>query len=354
MDDTVRVAGPLRVPTVQIHPTLRCNLLCMHCYSNSGPHARAELPVAAVCQTIVDASALGYEVVSWSGGEPLLYGGLTQALACAKQAGLRTTITTNGYFLTASRVAKLSQTVDLIALSLDGPPELHNRMRGSARAFDKVVNAAKQLREAGIPFGFIHTLTGETWEHLVWLADFASQQGACLLQLHPLEFVGRAVTSMHAVLNDEASLAKAYLLCLAIARRYSGSLSIQLDLLHRDDLANRPELGYADNQPQIARSHAPPQCLSLIVVEADGSIVPISSGFSRAFRIGNIASERLAEALPRFLMDRYGVFRALCREMFEALMAPGGPVLFNWHERVVEWSRSSKMSEAQLVVGEAS
>jgi len=82
VDDTVRVAGPLRVPTVQIHPTLRCNLLCMHCYSNSGPHARAELPVAAVCQTIVDASALGYEVVSWSGGEPLLYGGLTQALAC--------------------------------------------------------------------------------------------------------------------------------------------------------------------------------------------------------------------------------------------------------------------------------
>ena len=71
VDDTVRVAGPLRVPTVQIHPTLRCNLLCMHCYSNSGPHARAELPVAAVCQTIVDASALGYEVVSWSGGEPL-------------------------------------------------------------------------------------------------------------------------------------------------------------------------------------------------------------------------------------------------------------------------------------------
>ena len=62
--DPVRVAGPLRVPTVQIHPTLRCNLLCMHCYSNSGPHARAELPVAAVCQTIVDASALGYEVVS--------------------------------------------------------------------------------------------------------------------------------------------------------------------------------------------------------------------------------------------------------------------------------------------------
>ena len=40
--------------------------------------------------------------------------------------------------------------------------------------------------------------------------------------------------------------------------------------------------------------------------------------------------------------------------VFAVRFSGAAQILFNWHERVVEWSRSSKMSEAQLVVGEAS
>ena len=38
---------------VQIHPTRRCNLRCLHCYSSSGPEVKGELPA--------DGSAHGFD-----------------------------------------------------------------------------------------------------------------------------------------------------------------------------------------------------------------------------------------------------------------------------------------------------
>ncbi len=31
---------------LQVHPTRRCNLTCIHCYSDSGPQARDEIPLS--------------------------------------------------------------------------------------------------------------------------------------------------------------------------------------------------------------------------------------------------------------------------------------------------------------------
>lgn len=60
-------SGPARRAILQIHPSLRCNLSCVHCYSSSGPMARTELDAATVCEVVSDAAAMGYQVVSVSG-----------------------------------------------------------------------------------------------------------------------------------------------------------------------------------------------------------------------------------------------------------------------------------------------
>src|SRR4051812_13053507 len=64
-------AGPDRI--IQLHPTLRCNLRCPHCYSESGPTADTDLDVDALCATLTDARALGFTVAAISGGEPTLW-----------------------------------------------------------------------------------------------------------------------------------------------------------------------------------------------------------------------------------------------------------------------------------------
>ena len=207
---------------------------------------REELDPALVCGLVSDAARMGYQVISVSGGEPFLYTGLVEVLQHAKKLGLRTTVTTNGYFLEPRRLAALRGCLDILAVSLDGPPESHNRLRGSPKAFERLCSGLKNLQESSLNFGFIHTLTCDTWEQLAWVAEFAAENGARLLQLHPLEMSGRATPVLASLSAPDEALAKAYLLAFALAEKYHDSMLIQVDLLRRKRAgAVSAELNYA-------------------------------------------------------------------------------------------------------------
>jgi MoaA/NifB/PqqE/SkfB family radical SAM enzyme len=161
----------------------------------------------------------------------------------AKALGLRTSVTTNGYFLEPRRLEHLHGCLDILAVSLDGPPELHNRLRGSPKAFDRLCSGLPNLQQSGLTFGFIHTLTCDTWDNIEWIADFAVAQRAHLLQLHPLEMFGRADPNLSSLRSPDEALAKAYLLAFALAAKYHGSMQIQVDLLHLLHLLEAPSPG---------------------------------------------------------------------------------------------------------------
>ena len=301
---------------------------------------RAELDPVAVCGLISVAAQMGYQVVSVSGGEPFLYSGLYQVLRHAKSLGLRTTVTTNGYFLESRRLEALRDCLDVLAVSLDGPPEIHNRLRSSPRAFDRLCAGLENLRASGLTFGFIHTLTRETWEHLVWVAEFAANNGARLLQLHPLEMVGRANQELAPICAEDDALTKAYLLAFALAVKYNASMTIQLDLLHREQLLDMPEIVYADELRSGWEKAAPADLLGLIVLEDDGTVVPISYGFARRYKICGLKEQNLEDGWQSFLVQGYPDFRRLCRTLFEQLVSSKQQPLFNWHERVVAYSHA--------------
>jgi MoaA/NifB/PqqE/SkfB family radical SAM enzyme len=89
---------------VQIHPTRRCNLRCLHCYSDSSPEATDELPPELVTRVLGEAAMLGYRVASVSGGEPFMYQPLPRLLTAAKASGMRTQLVSNGLAITPSRL----------------------------------------------------------------------------------------------------------------------------------------------------------------------------------------------------------------------------------------------------------
>jgi len=330
--------GPARKAIIQIHPSLRCNLSCAHCYSSSGPMVRTELDVVTVCEVISDAAAMGYQVVSISGGEPMMYGGLDKVLTHAKSLGLLTTVTTNGFSTGQERMSRLRELVDVLAISLDGPPEIHNEIRGSARAFERLEAWLKIVRQAEIPFGFIHTLTQRNWEHLLWVAEFAATNGAHLLQIHPLELAGRAGSEMSRDAPADDVLAKVYVLVFALAGKYGETMKVQLDLLYRDHLREEPELVYAEEPEGKPDQTTLAQSIGLLVLEPDGTVVPISYGFSRRYRLCNVKEQRLADAWPVYLSNGYPAFRALCRCVWGELCAPDAPPLSNWYEVIVSRS----------------
>lgn len=324
-----------RQRTVQIHPTLTCNLRCAHCYSNSGPGERSVLDVQTLCAVLSDAASLGYETVAISGGEPLLYPALVQVLAHAKTCGLRTTLTTNGTLLTEKRLAPLHGLLDLMAISLDGPPAVHNAVRQSATAFARLEAGLVHVRRVGIPFGFIHTVTRQSWTDLLWTAEFAVQQGARLLQLHPLELTGRAATHLRGEEPDDDLLTRVYLLSLALRHKYRAAMAIQFDAFHRDWLAANPELVYASDQFPDEMAADAADLLGLIVVEADGSVVPISYGFSHQYRVCALRDQTLAAAWPVYRQGGYQAFRYLCRTVLDEIINDDMLPLIDWHGLIV-------------------
>jgi MoaA/NifB/PqqE/SkfB family radical SAM enzyme len=292
--------------------------------------------VEAICQLIEDAAHLGYRAIAFSGGEPLIYPGLTEALQRAKTLGLKTSVTTNGTLLDPPRLEGLNGLVTVLALSLDGPPDLHNGIRGSSSAFQRLSDGVANVRSAGMGFGFIHTLTRQSWEHLAWLAEFAQDNGATLFHIHPLEMFGRAERTMHEKMPDEDVLMRAYLLGVALLAKYQGRMRIQLDLVHRDQVLRDTARVYVSDLHGDRGKAA--ELLSVVVLETDGSLVPVAYGFSRRFRICNINEERFATAWPRYAETDYLGFRRLCRDALVALASPTAPQLLNWHDLIVRQS----------------
>lgn len=290
-----------------------------------------------VCSLVSDAAQMGYEVISISGGEPFLYSGLLQVLRHSKSLGLRTTVTTNGYFLQPRWLDSMCECLDVLAISLDGPRELHDQMRAQPGAFDRICDGLDNLRASGLTFGFIHTVTQKTWQDMVWMAEFAASAGARLLQFHPLEMVGRAEEKLPNFCPEEDVMAKAYLMAFALALEYNGSMTIQLDLLHADEVLATPDLVYAGVLPNNWQEMAPAELLSLIVMEADGTVLPISYGFSRDYQICNLLQQRLSDSWTSFLRESYPAYRKLCREVFDEVSSKRP--LFNWYEQIVSRSQ---------------
>jgi MoaA/NifB/PqqE/SkfB family radical SAM enzyme len=285
--------------------------------------------VASLREAIADAADEGYSALSVSGGEPLLYPGLPVLLDEAREHGLATAVTTNGTLLDARRLEDLRGRVDLLAISLDGVPESHDRMRSSPGAFAAMEGRLEGLRQAGLPFGFLFTLTRTNAHELGWLADFAAGQGARLLQIHPLAETGRAAGALRGDAPDDFEAAFAWVAAMRLREGFRGRLRIHLDLLDRAALREGPA-----SFPVGGPCGPLADLVTPLVVEADGMVAPLRHGFSRAFALGNLQEARLRFLGARWRAQRSRAFADLCRRTIEELAAPADMPFVNWHEEV--------------------
>lgn len=316
----------------QLHLTKRCNLRCTHCYSSSSPDERGTLPAVLVKRAIHSAAELGYNTVSFSGGEPLLMNELPEIAREAHQLGMHVNLVTNGMLLTERRVAELEGSVDAVAISLDGVPERHNRMRGAPQAFEKMQSNLAALHLAHIPFGFVFTLTTENLLEMEWAAEFAYREGAQLLQVHPLEAMGRATTEHLGKDPKDDVAARAWLLALRLRQIYQGRMGMEVDLANAGDppisavVANALAQTCASGEIEIGRF------LSPLVLESDGMIVPLRYGFPRNFALGSLHRADLKDIAPRWVQSKAVALASLYSRVLSQTNESGWPLinLYEW------------------------
>ncbi len=126
--------------------TDRCDYRCAHCGCWSAP--RPELSAAAAERHAREMIRGGVLAVSFCGGEVLLRDDLGSLLRRFRRAGVITRVTSNGSQVPA-RIDALRHATGL-KISLDGPPDLQDRVRGDG-AHRAVVEALRAAAGAGIP-----------------------------------------------------------------------------------------------------------------------------------------------------------------------------------------------------------
>lgn len=129
-----------------------CNLACPFCaYDKRLGVARKEADPAQVARLIDLLGAFRSDtgrpvLLSWLGGEPLLWAPRTELDERAAGQGIGLSLTTNGTTLGAPRVrTELVQRYREVTISIDGMADFHDAMRGWRGAFDKLAQSVPAL-----------------------------------------------------------------------------------------------------------------------------------------------------------------------------------------------------------------
>jgi len=326
--------GPMgNIHAVQIHPTRRCNLRCLHCYSSSSPSATEALHIDTLRTALDDLAEENYNWASFSGGEPLVYTPLPTALAHAKRVGMNTAVVSNGMLLTPRRLDLIEEHTDLLVISLDGKPRSHNRIRNSDKAFDTMAAKLPELQARGIRFGFLFTLTQHNLDELPWVIEFAVNVGARLVQIHPLEYFGNATTQLAGSAPDAIEGAHAWLIAEKLKQTLAGQMALQVDLVHTNALQQQPESFFLDNL-EGRRDTRLGSLLSPLVIEPDGEVLPLEYGFPRNYSLGNLGRQRIPDMAATWRSGLGRRFHALCKGLHESLTRSGEAKFFNWYEQI--------------------
>jgi MoaA/NifB/PqqE/SkfB family radical SAM enzyme len=101
-----------------IIPIRRCNLACTYC--NEYDDVSKPVAVDIMLERLDQLAALGTNIVTFSGGEPLLHPQLDQLISHVRRRGIIAGMITNGYLLTAQRVRQLNDAgLDHMQISID-------------------------------------------------------------------------------------------------------------------------------------------------------------------------------------------------------------------------------------------
>ena len=131
--------------------TGRCNMRCFFC--EWWKTERPELPTKKALAAIDAVCSLGIPFFDLSGGEPLLRKDLSALAKRAASHGCLVSMNTNGTLLNEKRLSEMANILDLVVVSLDGPKDVHDKIRGVPGTYDKAIKSIRLLKAHNIKVG---------------------------------------------------------------------------------------------------------------------------------------------------------------------------------------------------------
>jgi MoaA/NifB/PqqE/SkfB family radical SAM enzyme len=270
------------LPILILYPHSRCNCRCVMCDIWKVTTAQ-EISAATLEAHLEDLRSLRVEWVVFSGGEPLMHSDLFRLAALLKTCGVRTTILTTGLLL-AENAGRIVDCVDDVIVSLDGPAEIHDRIRRVPGAFARLEQGVRALRAGrpGYPVSARCTVQRENHRELRRTVAAALELG-----LDSISFLAADLTST--AFNRPDGWPEEHQARVGLTARQANALDAEIEVLLeemslripagfvREDEAKlrrlvqhfRAHLGI--EEPRAPRCNAP---WVSAVIESDGTVRP--------------------------------------------------------------------------------
>ncbi len=192
-------------PVVVWNVGQRCNLKCVHCYSQSKDiEYPGELNTKEAKAMLDGLAEYGAPVILFSGGEPLMRKDLMELITYAKDKGLRAVISTNGTLITEEKAEELKQFgLSYVGISLDGLRETNDKFRGIEGAFDDALQGIRNCLKLGIKVGLRFTINKRNAQDIPGIFELIEKEKIPRVCFYHLVYSGRGSRLMEEDLTHE-------------------------------------------------------------------------------------------------------------------------------------------------------
>ena len=191
--------------------TQRCNLTCRHCGSDcTSSVSMPDLPHQSVLD-VLDGIRQRHDpsriTVALTGGEPLVYPGFFKLGRAITDMGFPWGMVTNGWAWTPEKVEAARRAgMCTITVSLDGPPEIHDWLRGRSGSYERAAETLRMLVAAPWiqKLDVVTCVHRKNLEHLDETRALLADLGVEHWRLFTISPIGRAASDPDLILDKEA------------------------------------------------------------------------------------------------------------------------------------------------------
>lgn len=292
-----------------------CNLRCKYCFYHSVSSQRQTESYGLMSTDMLEELIIkalnyaeGFCTFAFQGGEPTLVGlefyqKLIELQKKHNKKGVQinNTLQTNGVVIDGNWAKFLACNKFLVGLSLDGPKDIHDKLRVDARgagSFKAVMNATRLFDKYKVEYNILTVVNAMVARHPSQVYNFFKKNGFRYLQfiqcLDPLgEKPGR----------HEHSLTP---------KRYSQFLKAIFDLWYNDLISNNYiSIRTFDNYVHMAAGYPPESCnmagicTCYFVIESNGGVYPCDFYVLDKWYLGNIQEHSFDKLIKSETANRF-------------------------------------------------
>ena len=302
-----------------------CNLACRYCFYSPKAALYPDANRHRMSAEVLERFLHDYLPVAgpqpsfgWQGGEPTLMGldFFRKVVSLQRRFGrngqvIGNGLQTNGVLIDKEWAEFLARWKFLIGISIDGPPEVHDRYRlnhGGDPSLERVLTGLRHLQRADVEHNALIMITSHSASRADEIYDFLLELGVRFMQFIPCVEEDRETGELAPF--TVAPEAHGEFLCRIFDRWAERSPQTYIRMF--DDLVHQHVYGISPTCIFQER------CGSYFVVEHNGDLYACDFFVEPQWRLGNLMETPLTELVRGPLLERFGPRKSahgpVCRE----------------------------------------